>query len=103
MAFVERLRRDFARMIDSHQAGRMRFLSRIQVRFLDQSSRIFASRTPGGRRDGAQGIAGTGQQTVDRGEFTFCHNWSIANRSPQTVYSAAFLLPGPIFSRSEQA
>ena len=99
MPFVQGLCRYLAGVIDAHETCGVRLLCRAEVRFFDRSGGIVASRAPGGCRHGTKCIVRANEQAVDWGEFTFCHNWSIAKRFGLTVYSAAFFGSIPDFLR----
>lgn len=95
MPFIKRLCRDFTGVVDSHQARRVRLLSRIEIRFLDQTGRIVTRRTPGRRCYCTQGVVGTDDEAVDRRKVTICHNRIIAKRRRKAVYSTAFFVSNP--------
>ena len=65
MALVEALRRNLTGMVDPHQAGGMGFLIVGEVAFRDTVGWVRPSRLPGWRRDSAQGIVQTCQQTIE--------------------------------------
>lgn len=96
---VEALGRDFARVIDPHQAGGVGAGIGGQLPFGGVGGRILARRLPGRRRNRAQRIAGAGQNSVQRSEVSVGHACSIAMRAAragktrkhgiESVYSAA--------------
>ena len=90
VALIQGLGSNFAGMVYTHKTRRMRSLGGAEGRVLYRSGRVVSRRATGRRRDGAQCFVGTGQQAVDRGKFTNCHNCSIAKPRSWTVYSAAF-------------
>ncbi len=95
VALIQGLRSNFACMVYTHKPRGMRSLCSAEVRFFDRLGGIVSCRTSGRRRDGTQRIVRASQQAVDRGKFTNCHNWIIANPCGLTVYSAAFLAAIP--------
>ena len=79
MSLVKALRSDFAGVVHAHEPRRMGLLSRTQLGVGDIGSRVLARGLPGGRCDGAQGVAGTGQQPVQGGEYSISHRPDYSN------------------------
>ena len=66
MALVERLRTDLARVVDSHQSGRVSPPAGVESRIDDMFGRVGPGTAPRWCCDGAQGIVGAGQEAVQR-------------------------------------
>jgi hypothetical protein len=65
VALVKGLGRDFARMVDSHQASGVCLLLIAEIGLGNVCRGILAAGPPGGGSDRAKRIVGSGQKTID--------------------------------------
>jgi hypothetical protein len=64
MTLIQALRGDFARMIDTHQTGCMRFRARAELRLVHAFGRILARRAAGRNGNGSQCVIDAGEKSV---------------------------------------
>jgi hypothetical protein len=82
MALVQRLRSNFARMVNPHEPGSMRFLFVRKVSFVDIASGILACGTTGRSGDGTKRVISAGEQAIQRGQLSFLHSRDYSNARP---------------------
>jgi hypothetical protein len=70
---VERLRRYFPSMVNSHKAGCVRFLLDVEVGVRNVFGRVISGWSTGRRGDSVQRIADTCEQAVKAGESAVVH------------------------------